>query len=65
MVNLLMTLKSYAKRILDSNNHKSYLRWYVHNTVFNNVDWCGIKSQKLVTLILECGARNGGSTLFF
>jgi len=75
-----MTLKTYAKRILDSNNHKAYLRWYNHNTVFNKVNWCGIKSQKLVTdmwnyqeiiternvtLILECGARNGGSTLFF
>lgn len=68
------------KKILDSNNHKAYITWYLHNGLSNRVSWCNVKSQKLVidmwnyqeiiternvTLIIECGARAGGSALFF
>lgn len=75
-----MNVRQIIKRVLDSNNHKAYLRWYNHNSVYNTTLWRGVWSQKLVTdmwnyqeiitarnvtLVIECGAKRGGSTLFF
>mgnify|MGYP001161405333 FL=1 len=68
------------KKTLDSNYQLAYLRWFTGHNVWDTTLWRGVWSQKLptdmwnyqeiiternVTLVIECGARQGGSTLFF
>lgn len=75
-----MPLKSYLKKILESRTQKSYLTWFLHNGIQNKLFYKGVQIKKFpidlfnyqeiihernVTLIIECGAWRGGSTLFF
>ena len=66
--------------ILNVKSIESYFKWYWNSGTWRTTTWRGVEARKVVsdmwnyqeiisslpiTLVIECGARKGGSTLFF
>ena len=75
-----MKIRANIRLILESMTKKGYLKWYVRSGVWHIMKWRGVITQKFpsdmwnyqeilsifpINLVIELGARHGGSTLFF
>ena len=76
----MLNVKERIKIILDVKSLDSYYKWFWKTGVWRTTTWRGVEARKLpsdmwnyqeiisdrpITLIIECGARKGGATLFF
>jgi len=77
---LVFLFKERIKKILDAKSQNAYIDWYILNKIYHKTKWRGVNAQKFppdmwnyqeiimernVSLVIEFGARYGGSTLFF